>query len=69
MVGHRCTYADMSTRQVQTLQLQLQQQSFNTYQLTAVKCPHLFSHEMTGQSRLRRFGPISQFSARRIVSS
>ena len=48
-VGHRCTYADMSTRQVHTLQLQLQQQSFNTYQLTPMKCPHLFSHEMTGQ--------------------
>ena len=32
-----------------TLQLQLQQQSFNTYQLTPMKRPHLLSHEMTGQ--------------------
>ena len=39
MVGHRCTYADMSTRQVHTLQLQLQQQRFNTYQLTPLTCP------------------------------
>ena len=49
MVSHRCTYADMSTRQVHTLQLQLQRQSFNTYQLTPMKCPHLLSHELTGQ--------------------
>ena len=49
MVGHRCTYADMSTRQVHTLQLQLQQQSFCTCHLTPMKCPHLLSHEMTGQ--------------------
>ena len=49
MVGHRCTYADMSTRQSHTLQLQQQQQSFNTHQLTPVKCRHLLSHEMTGQ--------------------
>ena len=48
-VGHRCTYADVSTRQVHTLQLQLQPQSFNTCQLTPMKCPHLLSHEMTGQ--------------------
>ena len=41
MVGHKCTCADMSTKQVHTLQIQLQQQSFNTYQLTAVKCPHV----------------------------
>ena len=39
-VGHRCIYADMSTRQVHTRQLQLQQQSFNTHQLTPVKCPY-----------------------------
>ena len=31
-----------------TLQLQLQQQSFKTYQMTPAKCPHL-SNEMTGQ--------------------
>ena len=51
-----------------TLQLQLQQQSFKTYQLTPVKCPHL-SNEMTGQVDSKRSGPISQFPARRIVSS
>ena len=39
MVGHKCTYADMSTRQVHTLQLQLQQQflyiSTDTYIMSA----------------------------------
>ena len=41
MVGLECTNADLSTTQVDTLQLQLQQQSFNTYYLTPMKCPHL----------------------------
>ena len=47
MVGHRCTYADMSTRQVHALQLQRQRSL--TFLLTPMKCPHLLSHEMTGQ--------------------
>ena len=49
MVGHRCTNADMSTRQVHTLQLQLQPQRLYFYRLTPVKCPPLLSHERTGQ--------------------
>ena len=47
MLGHKCTSADMSTRQVHTLQQQ--QQRFFIFRLTPMKCPHLLSHEMTGQ--------------------
>ena len=66
MVGHKCTFADMSTRQDHTLQLQLQQKSFNTYQLTPVNCPHFLSHGMTGQidsSALDQFS-VSRTSCR-----
>ena len=37
--SHRCTYADISSRQVHTLLLQLQQQRLYKDRLTPMKCP------------------------------
>ena len=71
IVGHRCTHADMSTRQVHTLQLQ--QQRSLTFLLTAMKCPHLLSHEITGQvhssalDQFLRYPHVVSYSA--VVSS
>ena len=53
---------------VQTTREQLQQQRLYIYRLTPMKCPHLLSHETTGQVDSGALGPISQFPARRVVS-
>ena len=39
----------VTSAHVQTTREQLQQQRLYIYRLTPVKCPHLLSHEMTGQ--------------------
>ena len=51
---------------LQTTREQLQQQKLYTYRLTLVNCPHLLSHEMTGQADS---GALDQFlSSLHVVS-